>query len=49
VALRLIGMGYGKVFALSGGWDEWARRGYPVVRNIVETADMPGKAEEIAK
>ncbi|MBI5906120.1 MAG: hypothetical protein HZB86_11360 [Deltaproteobacteria bacterium] len=49
MALRLIEMGYGKVFALKGGWDEWVRREHPVVRNIVEPPDAPGKAEEIAK
>lgn len=30
MALRLIEMGYGKVYALRGGWREWERLGYPV-------------------
>jgi len=30
VALLLIGMGYGNVYALRGGWREWVRLGYPV-------------------
>jgi 3-mercaptopyruvate sulfurtransferase SseA len=25
----LIGMGYGKIYALKGGWKEWERSGYP--------------------
>jgi len=29
VALQLIKMGYTKVFALKGGWDEWEKAGYP--------------------
>jgi rhodanese-related sulfurtransferase len=29
VALQLIQMGYTKVFALKGGWDEWKKAGYP--------------------
>ena len=30
VAQRLIGMGYGKVFALKGGWKAWETAGYPL-------------------
>jgi len=30
VALKLIEMGYPKVFALKGGWNEWSDAGYPV-------------------
>jgi 3-mercaptopyruvate sulfurtransferase SseA len=30
VARELMGMGYGKVFALKGGWREWKGAGYPV-------------------
>jgi len=29
VALQLIKMGYAKVFALKGGWNEWEKAGYP--------------------
>jgi len=29
VALQLIKMGYTKVFALKGGWNEWEKAGYP--------------------
>jgi len=29
VALQLMKMGYTKVFALKGGWDEWSKAGYP--------------------
>lgn len=39
-------MGYGKVFALSGGWDEWVRLGYPVVRNVDELDALVGKVVE---
>jgi 3-mercaptopyruvate sulfurtransferase SseA len=27
----LIALGYPRVFALKGGWDEWHAAGYPVV------------------
>jgi len=30
VALKLIGMGYMKVYALKGGWKAWSEAGYPV-------------------
>jgi rhodanese-related sulfurtransferase len=29
VALQLIKIGYTKVFALKGGWNEWEKAGYP--------------------
>jgi 3-mercaptopyruvate sulfurtransferase SseA len=29
VALQLMKMGYTKVFALKGGWDEWKEACYP--------------------
>jgi rhodanese-related sulfurtransferase len=29
VAQQLMNMGYTKVFALKGGWDEWEKAGYP--------------------
>jgi 3-mercaptopyruvate sulfurtransferase SseA len=30
VALKLIGMGYPKVYALKGGWKAWSEGRYPV-------------------
>jgi rhodanese-related sulfurtransferase len=30
VALQLMEMGYTKVYALLGGWNEWKSKGYPV-------------------
>jgi len=30
VALKLMAMGYDKVYALKGGWREWKSAGYPV-------------------
>jgi 3-mercaptopyruvate sulfurtransferase SseA len=30
VALKLIGMGYSKVYALKGGWKAWSEAGHPV-------------------
>ena len=27
--MQLIKMGYTKVFALKGGWNEWEKAGYP--------------------
>jgi 3-mercaptopyruvate sulfurtransferase SseA len=30
VALKLIALGYRKVYALKGGWREWLEAGYPV-------------------
>lgn len=30
MALKLIAMGYPKVYALKGGWKEWSKAGYPV-------------------
>jgi rhodanese-related sulfurtransferase len=30
VALKLIKMGYRRVFALKGGWDEWEAAGFPL-------------------
>jgi 3-mercaptopyruvate sulfurtransferase SseA len=29
VALRLKALGFGKVYALKGGWREWISAGYP--------------------
>jgi 3-mercaptopyruvate sulfurtransferase SseA len=30
VARQFIDMGYPKVYALKGGWDEWVKAKYPV-------------------
>ena len=30
MARNLIEMGYGKVYALKGGWNEWKASGFPV-------------------
>jgi rhodanese-related sulfurtransferase len=30
MARKLIAEGYGKVYALKGGWREWSRNKYPV-------------------
>ena len=32
VALRLKGLGFGKVYALKGGWHEWSAAGFPTER-----------------
>jgi rhodanese-related sulfurtransferase len=30
VAQELLDLGFGKVVALKGGWDEWLKAGFPV-------------------
>ncbi len=30
MARKLMELGYGKVYALKGGWREWQNAGYPV-------------------
>jgi rhodanese-related sulfurtransferase len=30
MAQKLMGMGYTKVYALKGGWEEWPKANYPI-------------------